>query len=90
MKNVNQFVNNIPFDKVIVFDRDGNQMVLTTYKIIIELDGKQYFIENHPHPRKPDGLSIYFDANRGNPKYFAVYPGGGNLVHLSINCCENL
>ena len=32
MKNVNQFVSNVPFDKVIVFDREGNETILTTYK----------------------------------------------------------
>ncbi|MFS4432202.1 hypothetical protein [Chryseobacterium sp. S90] len=90
MKNVNQFISNAPFDKVIVFDKDGNQTILTTYKIVIEMDKKQYFIENNPHPRKPNGLSIYFDADRDNPKYFAIYPGGANLLHLSINPCEDL
>jgi len=86
MKNLEEFLSEVPFDKVTILDKDGNRQVLQVHKIIIEQDGKEYYIENIPHANKPTGITISFAGSKtkGLIKYFAVYPGAANLINLSI------
>ncbi|UKB78338.1 hypothetical protein [Chryseobacterium sp. MEBOG07] len=51
MKNLKEFLSEFPFDKVTILDKDGNSHVLQAHKIIVELDGEEYYIENIPHEK---------------------------------------
>ncbi|SMO72424.1 hypothetical protein SAMN06265171_105230 [Chryseobacterium rhizoplanae] len=86
MKN-NEFISETPFDNVTILDKHGNRNTFEAYKIIIELEGKEYSIENIPHPRKPTGITLSFISNeeQNSRSYFSIYPGASNLVHLSID-----
>ncbi|MDR6404062.1 MULTISPECIES: hypothetical protein [Chryseobacterium] len=87
MKNLEEFISDTPLDKVLILDKEGNRHIVEAYKIIIELGGKEYFIENVPHPKKPVGLTISFLSleHQVERSYFAIYPGASNLIHLSID-----
>lgn len=84
---MDQPISETPFEKIIIFDKNGNRQELIAHKVIIETGGNEFHLENLAHPAAPNGITISCSKYGETDSFFetfAIHPGAANVIHLEI------